>query len=161
MLTKQLFLCMVVRENMSGLQNKAQLPIQKHSSNQKGCDSQLDEKTLFPSLAAKCSCAGFGCEAAATPQAGQRVTEPYASKSPPWFSLWGWAHRGAFHPTSSSSALAGFLCNKLFPSTLWVFFFPSSFSILQVLMEQPQTLSSLFLLFGSGRWEARDGARWS
>ena len=83
---KQLFLCMVVRENMSGLQNEVQFPIQKHSSSQKGCDSQLDEKTLLSCLAAKCSCACFSGEAAAVPGAGKWVTELYDSKSPPSFS---------------------------------------------------------------------------
>lgn len=35
---------------MSDLQNKVQFPIQKQSSSQNGCDSQLDEKPSFPSL---------------------------------------------------------------------------------------------------------------
>lgn len=73
---------MVVREYMSGLQNKVQFPIQKHSSSQNGCDSQLDEKTFLSYLTAKHICACFGCEVTAVPGAGEWVIELCDSVSP-------------------------------------------------------------------------------
>lgn len=115
---------------MSGLQNEVQFPIEKHSSSQKGCDSQLDEKTLLPCLAAKCSCACFSCEATAVPRAGKRVPELCDSKSPPSFSpvtLSTQRHEALSTLLHHPLLLAGFLCNKLFPSTLWGFLFPPLF----------------------------------
>lgn len=82
------FSYMVVREYMSSLQNKVQFPIQKHSSSQNGCDSQLDEKTFLSYLTAKPMCSCFSCEVTAVPRAGEWVIELCGSKSPLHSVLW-------------------------------------------------------------------------
>lgn len=122
MLMKQLFLCMVVREHVSGLQNEVKFHIQKHSSSQKGCDSQLDKKNLLHYLAGKCSCACLSCEGTAVPGAGKWVTKLCDSKSPPLFSPVTLCRGDSFHPNTSYSVLAGFIYNKLLPRTLQWFF---------------------------------------